>query len=63
MLDYSKVTQLIKKEFPSLTQEEIDHWISILPSNLPYSSVKVLVRVTKIIWQTKQNVQQNVDTE
>lgn len=63
MLDYSKVTQLFKKEFPSITQDEIDYLISILPLNVPYPSVKALVRVTKIIWQTKQNVQQNVETE
>lgn len=47
MLDYSKVVQLIKKELPSATQEEIDYMISIIPSGMPYPAVKAMVKLTK----------------
>ena len=74
MLDYSKVVQLLKREFPSITQEEIDYMISTLPANMPYSAVKALVKMTKHLQnnpakmkllklQIKQNVQQNVKIE
>ena len=74
MLDYSKVVQLLKKEFPSITQEEIDYMISTLPSNMPFPAVKALVKMTKHLQDNpakrkllrihiKQNVQQNVETK
>ena len=74
MLDYSKVVELIKKEIPSATQEEIDYMISTIPSSTPYSVVKAMVKLTKHLidnpakrkllnLQTKQNVQQDVETE
>ena len=47
MLDYSKVVQLLKKEFPSITQEEIDYMIGTLPSSMPFLAVKSLVKMTK----------------
>ena len=47
MLDYSKVEQLLKKEFPSSTQDEIDYVISTLPANMPYPVVKALVKIAK----------------
>lgn len=74
MLDYSKLVELIKKELPSATQEEIDYMISTIPSSMPYSAVKSMVKLTKHLidnpakrkllkLQTKQNVQQDVETE
>lgn len=47
MLDYSKVVQLIKKELPSATQEEIDQMISTIPSSMPYLAVKAMIKLTK----------------
>ena len=47
MLDYSKVVQLLKKEFPQITQEEIDYMISTIPSSMPYPAVKAMVKLTK----------------
>lgn len=74
MLDYSKVVQLIKKELPSATQEEIDYMISTIPSSMPYPAVKAMIKLTKHLidnpakrkllkLQTKQNVQEDVETE
>lgn len=74
MLDYSKVVELIKKELPSATQEEIDYMISTIPSSMPYPAVKVMIKFTKHLidnpakrkllkLQTKQNVQEDVETE
>lgn len=47
MLDFYKVKQLLKKEFPDITQEEIDEMISQLPPSMPYPAVKALVKLTK----------------
>lgn len=47
MLDYSKVVELIKKELPSATQEEIDYMISTIPSSMPYPVVKSMIKLTK----------------
>lgn len=74
MLDYSKVVELIKKELPSATQEEIDYMISTIPSSMPYSAVKAMVKLTKHLidnpakrkllkLQTNQTVPQDVETE
>lgn len=74
MLDYSKVVQLIKKELPSATQEEIDYMISTIPSSMPYPAVKAMIKLTKHLidnpakgkflkLQTKQNVQEDVEAE
>lgn len=71
MLDYSKVVQLIKKELPSATDEEIDYMISTIPTNMPYPAVKVMIKLTKHLvdnpakrellkkLDTKQTVQQD----
>lgn len=47
MLDYSKVVALIKKELPSVTDEEIDYMISTIPPSTPYHLVKGMVKLTK----------------
>lgn len=74
MLDYSKVVELIKKELPSATQEDIDYMISTIPTSMPYPAVKAMIKLTKHLvdnpakrkllkLQTKQNVPQDVETE
>lgn len=74
MLDYSKVVELIKKEFPSATQEEIDYMISTIPSSMPYSAVKAMVKLTKHLidnpakrkllkLKQSENVHENVEQE
>ena len=74
MLDYSKVVELINKELPSATQEEIDYMISTIPSSMPFQAVKALVKMTKHLidnpakrkllkLKTKQNVQSDVESE
>lgn len=47
MLDFYKVKQLLKKEFPDITQEEIDEMISQIPPSMPYAGVKSLIKITK----------------
>ena len=74
MLDYSKVVELIRKELPSVTQEEIDYMISTIPSSMPYPAVKAMIKLTKHLvdnpakrkllkLQTEQNIQQDIETE
>lgn len=74
MLDYSKVVELIKKELPSATQEEIDYMISTIPSSMPYSAVKAMVKLTKHLidnpakrkllkLKQSENVPENVEQE
>ena len=68
MLDFYKVKQLLKKEFPDITQEEIDEMISQIPPSMPYAGVKSLVKIIKHLkdnpakmkllkLQTKQNTE------
>ena len=47
MLDFYKVKQLLTKEFPDITQEEIDEMISQIPPSMPYAAVKSLIKITK----------------
>lgn len=74
MLDYSKVVELIKKELPSATDEEIDYMISTIPSSMPFPAVKAMIKLTKHLvdnpakrkllkLQAEQNVREDVETE
>ena len=47
MLDYSKVFELLKKEFPDISQQEIDDMILQIPADMPLYAVKAVVKITK----------------
>lgn len=47
MLDFSKVAEKLRKNFPDITQEEIDEMISQIPAYLPMQAVDAMIKMTK----------------
>ena len=47
MCDYAKVVEILKKEFPSITQDEIDEMISQIPPEMPTQVAKSMIKLTK----------------
>lgn len=54
MVKYEKVVKLLKKEFPEITQEEIDQMVSRIPMHLPMSVVLLAIKATKLKMQSPE---------
>ena len=54
MVKYEKVVKLLKKEFPEITQEEIDQMVSQIPMHLPMPVVLLAIKATKLKMQSPE---------
>lgn len=54
MVKYEKVVKLLKKEFPEITQEEVDQMISQIPMHLPMPVVLLAIKATKLKMQAPE---------
>lgn len=54
MVKYEKVVELLKKEFPEITQNEIDEMISQIPMHLPMPLVLLAIKATKLKMQSPE---------